>query len=151
MNTKDSTLAIMIEQANAIASAVDEPIGYPGWWSHHHLFSMIAEISAVFSIDVEEDALMTLIGATDNIGTTKYRAATRLLRLLAPGQMAVFTGVMFPEAAKLRARALGTAYIEVCKDMKMGTLDADEIASDKGIRLLKVYFQRQLKEGNKAD
>ena len=147
MNINNNELAVMIERANAIVSEVEEPIGYPGWWSQQHLFSMVSAISSIFKIDVEEDALMALIGATDSVGMTKYKAATRLLRLFAPGQMAVFTGVMFPEAAKMRARALGTAYIEVCKTVKLGTLEADEIASNRGIRLLKVYFQRQLKKG----
>jgi len=151
MNTTNNELAIMIEQACAVVSAVEEPIGYPGWWSQQHLLSMIAAISDVFNINAEEDALITLIGAVDNIGTTKYKAAVKLLRLLKPGQMAVFTGVMFPEAAKLRARALGTAYIEVCKAVKLGKLDANEIVADKGIRLLETEFNRRLKEGKRAD
>jgi hypothetical protein len=117
-----------------------------GWRSYQHQLSMIADITAVFRLGVEADALYTLASAVNGIGMTKYRVAVRLLMLLKPGQMAVFNGVLFLEVAKLRIRALGTAYIELCKSVKLGTLKASEMTSDKGIRILKDEFKRQLRK-----
>lgn len=146
MDTHDTLLAGMVEQANTIVIDIKEPVGYPGWWSQQHLFSMIAAISDIFNINVENDVLYKIINATNDIGMTKHRLKIRLAMLLNPAQVALFNGVMFPEVAKSRTRALGFAYIELCKAVKLGPLDADEITSDKGIRLFRAEFKRQLRK-----
>lgn len=146
MNNTETELNNMIAQANAVVSEVKEPIGYPGWWSQQHLFSMIAAISTIFNIDVEKDVLSKIINATNDIGMTKYRIKIRLARLLNPAQVALFNGVMFPEAAKQRTKTLGFAYIKLCKSIKLGELDVSEIASDKGLRIIQTEFKRQLRK-----
>jgi len=137
----DSEIARMIEQANNIVSEVKEPPWYVGWISCGHLLSMIADISAVFKINLEADALHEVVNVANGNGMAKYRFAVRLMR----PKLLIFNGVVFPEAAKKRTNALGYAYIELCKVVKRGTFDTKEIAIGKGIRLLKSEFKRYLR------
>ena len=141
----ETEFASMVAQANTIISSVKEPVGVIGWWSQQHRLSMLADISAIFRINAGPDALNAVIGAVNHIGMAKYRFAIRLLKLLHPVQMAVINGVVFEGAAKQRTGALGLSYIEVCKAVKLGMLDPGDIASDKGLRILKSEFKRQLK------
>ena len=145
MAITDTELAGMVAQTNTVISAVKEPAGVIGWWSQQHRLSMLADISAVFKIDAEPDSLNAVIGAVNHIGMAKYRIAIRFLKLLHPIQMALINGVVFEGTAKQRTRALGLSYIEVCRAVKLGALDPGEVASDKGLRILKNEFKRQLR------
>jgi len=48
--------------------------------------------------------------------------------------------------AGLITLALGKAYIQVCKAIKMGDLDQDDLIKKEGIDALKAAFKEQLKQ-----
>ena len=133
---RDTELVGMVKAANDIVENIKPSVGYPGWWSQLHLFSMIAAISTAFMIKADTDLLHAIIHAANDIGTAKYKAVMKLLWFVKPGQMAVFNGVLFPEAARMRAKALGSAYTELCKAVKQRRLNASEMGTDMGINIL---------------
>ena len=44
---------------------------------------------------------------------------------------------------------MGKAFIEVCKKIKMGKLNDDELTSSKGVNMLKAEFRKQFKKKKK--
>ena len=55
-------------------------------------------------------------------------------------------GVVSGGTAGVITLALGKAYIEVCKAIKMGKLDQNELTQKAGIEYLKKEFKSQLKK-----
>lgn len=87
---------------------------------------------------------MTTLGASGAtiIGKT---VATNLMKLV-PGAGSVAGGAISAGTAGVITLALGKAFIEVCKAVKMGKLREDEITSSKGKSMLKAAFRKQLKK-----
>ena len=106
--------------------------------------AMMGAINAVFHITVSKDVLKSLamaaigVSGTTIIGKT---VATSLIKLI-PGAAAAGT------AAALTL-ALGKAYIGICKAIKMGRLDLNELSQKKGLELFKRNFLDEMKSGKK--
>lgn len=110
--------------------------------------TLMATICGIFKIDIQKDGLkalaMAALGASGAtvIGKT---VATNLLKLV-PLAGPVAGGVISAGTAGAITLALGKAFIEVCKAVKMGKLSEDEVTSSKGKNMLKAAFKEQLKK-----
>ena len=110
--------------------------------------TLMATICGIFKMDIKKDGLKALavaaLGASGAavIGKT---VATTLLKLV-PGAGSVAGGVISAGTAGVITLALGKAFIEVCKAVKMGKLSEDEVTSSKGVNMLKAAFKDQLKK-----
>ena len=113
--------------------------------------AMMGAINAVFHITVSKDVLKSLamaaigVSGTTIIGKT---VATSLIKLI-PGAGTIMGGAAAAGTAAALTLALGKAYIGVCKAIKMGRLDPNELSQKKGLELLKRNFLDEMKSGKK--
>lgn len=110
--------------------------------------AMMLAINNVFGFQIERDALQSLavavigVGGATVIGKT---VASNLMKLI-PGVGSVAGGAISAGTAGVITLALGKAYIEVCKAIKMGKLDQDELTKKRGREMLKQAFKEQMKK-----
>ena len=113
--------------------------------------TLMATICGIYGINVKKDGLKmlaaTVIGAGGAaiVGKT---VATNLLKLI-PGAGSVAGGVISAGTAGVVTLAMGKAFIEVCKMVKLGKLSEEDITSSKGISIMKEQFKNQVKKNNK--
>lgn len=113
--------------------------------------TLMAKICRIYGFDVADDVLRMLAvtvlsaGGAAIVGKT---IATNLLKLV-PGGGPIAGGVISAGTAGLVTLAMGKAFIEVCKMVKLGKLSVSDIASSKGKSLMKKHFKDQLKKNKK--
>ncbi len=113
--------------------------------------AMMAAINAVFKMDIGKDMLKSLVTAALGVsGATAVgkMIVSNLLKLL-PGIGTVGGGAISAATAGLITLALGKAYIQVCKEIKMGKLNQDDLFKKAGADALKEAFKEQLKKNKK--
>lgn len=110
--------------------------------------AMMVAINSVFAFDIERDALASLATAVFGIGGATVLGKTVVSNLLKflPGVGSAAGGAISAGAAGTITFALGKAYIEVCRAIKMGKLDQDDLTKKAGLDLLKKSFQEQWKK-----
>lgn len=110
--------------------------------------TLMATICGIYGIDVGKDGLKMLAttalgaGGATIVGKT---IATNLLKLI-PGAGSVAGGVISAGTAGVVTFAMGKAFIEVCKMVKIGKLSESDITSKKGVSIMKDQFKDQLKK-----
>lgn len=110
--------------------------------------AMMLAINKVFGFDIKRDALQSLavaalgVGGATVIGKT---VASNLIKLI-PGPGSVVGGAVSAGTAGVITFALGKAYIEVCKAIKMGKLDQNDLTKKEGREMLKKAFKEQMKK-----
>lgn len=110
--------------------------------------AMMASINAVFKMNVRKDVLRSLATAAIGVGGATVvgkTIASNLLKLI-PGAGSVVGGAISAATAGLITLALGKAYIQVCKAIKMGKLNQDDLTKKAGADALKKEFKEQLKK-----
>lgn len=113
--------------------------------------ALMATICGIYGIDVKKDGLKMLAttalsaGGAAIVGKT---IATNLLKLV-PGAGSVAGGAISAGTAGVVTLAMGKAFIEVCKMVKLGKLSEGDITSSKGISVMKDQFRNQLKKNKK--
>ena len=113
--------------------------------------TLMATICGIYGIDVGKDGLKMLAttalgaGGATIVGKT---VATNLLKLI-PGAGTVAGGAISAGTAGLVTLAMGKAFIEVCKMVKIGKLKETDILSSKGKNIMKDQFKEQLKKNKK--
>ena len=113
--------------------------------------AMMVAINNVFTFNIERDALASLVTAVIGVGGATVIGKTvvsNLLKLI-PG---VGTGagcVISAGTAGVITLALGKAYIEVCKAVKMGKLDQNDLTKKAGLDMLKKSFKEQMEKSKK--
>ena len=156
-NLKYLELRKMIEKAdNAVAAAVAATAAtgaIPIPFADAPLLigeqvALMATISGIFGMNVKKDGLKALavadlgVGGATVVGKT---LASNLLKLI-PGAGTVAGAAISGGTAGVVTLAMGKAYIEVCKAIKMGKLNKDELTSSKGVNMLKAEFKKQFKK-----
>lgn len=109
--------------------------------------AMMAAINAVFKMDVGKDVLKSLATAALGVGGATVVGKTivaNVLKLI-PGAGSVAGGVISAATAGLITLALGKAYIQVCKTIKMGKLNQNDLTKEAGANALKAAFKEQMK------
>lgn len=109
---------------------------------------MMAAINAVFKMDVGKDVLKSLATAAIGVGGATVVGKTIAANLfkLIPGAGSVVGGAISATTAGLITLALGQAYIQVCKAIKMGKLNQDDLTKKTGADALKAAFKEQIKK-----
>lgn len=108
--------------------------------------AMMVAINAIFKIEVEKDALKSLVTAALGVGGATLlgkTVATNLIKLI-PGAGTIAGGAVSAGTAGAITLALGKAYIQVCKAIRMGELNQSDLAKKAGIERLKKEFKNQL-------
>ena len=110
--------------------------------------AMIVAINAIFKFNVSKDALKSLVTAAIGVGGATVMGKTIVANALKfiPGVGSVAGGAISAATAGLITLALGKAYIQVCKAIKMGKLNEDDLTKKAGIDALKKAFKEQLKK-----
>ena len=109
---------------------------------------MMLAINDIFKFDISEDALKSLATAVIGVGGATVVGKTIVANALKfiPVAGSVAGGALSATTAGLITLALGKAYIQVCKAIKMGDLDQDDLIKKEGIDALKAAFKEQLKQ-----
>jgi uncharacterized protein (DUF697 family) len=113
--------------------------------------AMMVAINSVFGFSVSKDALKSLALAAVGVGGAAVvgkTIAANLLKLI-PGAGSIAGGTISAATAGLITLALGKAYIEVCKAIKMGKLSQDDLTKKTGVNALTTAFKEQLKNNKK--
>ena len=113
--------------------------------------AMMVAINKGFGFDVKRDALQSLVVAALGVGGATVigkTVASNLLKLV-PGAGSVAGGAVSAGTAGVITLALGKAYIEVCKAIKMGKLNQDALTKKEGREMLKKAFKEQMKKSKK--
>ena len=113
--------------------------------------AMMAAINAVFKMDVGKDVLKSLATAAIGVGGATVLGKTivsNVLKLI-PGVGSVAGGAISAATAGVITLALGKAYIQVCKAIKMGKLNQSDLSKKAGADALKSAFKEQLKKNKK--
>ncbi len=113
--------------------------------------AMMVSINSVFKFNISKDALTSLVTAVIGVGGATLLGKTivsNALKLI-PGIGSVAGGAISAGTAGIITLALGKAYIQVCKAIKMGKLNQDDLTKKEGIDYLKKEFKEQLKKNKK--
>lgn len=108
---------------------------------------MMAAINSVFGFDIKRDTLVSLVTAAIGVGGATAIGKTvvsNLLKLI-PGVGTAAGGAISAGTAGVLTLAMGKAYIEVCKAIKMGKLDQSDLTKKTGLDLLKKSLKEQMK------
>lgn len=96
--------------------------------------AMMIAINKVFGFNIQRDALQSLVVAALGVGGATVigkTVASNLIKLV-PGAGSVVGGAVSAGTAGVITLALGKAYIEVCKAIKMGKLDQNALTKKAG-------------------
>ncbi len=113
--------------------------------------TLMATICGIYRINIGKEGLKMLVttvigaGGAAIVGKT---IATNLVKLV-PGAGSVVGGAISAGTAGLVTLAMGKAFIEVCKMVKVGKLSEADITSSKGVSVMKKLFKEQLKQNKK--
>ena len=110
--------------------------------------AMMVAINNVFEFDIDRDALASLATAAIGVGGATVIGKTVVSNLLKciPGVGTVAGGAISAGTAGVITLALGKAYIEVCKAIKMGKLNQSDLTRKAGLDMLKKSFKEQMKK-----
>lgn len=112
---------------------------------------LMASICAIYKIDIEKDGLKMLATAAIGAGGAAVvgkTLATNLLKMI-PGIGTAAGGVVSGGTAGVVTLAMGKAFIEVCKMVKVAKLSEADLTSSKGTELMKQQFREQLTKAKK--
>ncbi|MDR1194160.1 MAG: DUF697 domain-containing protein [Peptococcaceae bacterium] len=109
---------------------------------------MMLRINTIFKIDVSKDILKSLATAAIGVGGATVvgkTVAANLLKMI-PGVGTLAGGAVSAATAGVITLALGKAYIQVCKAVKMGKLDQGDLTREAGMEAMKAAFKEQLRK-----
>ncbi|MFQ6972575.1 MAG: YcjF family protein [Enterocloster aldenensis] len=114
--------------------------------------AMMVAINSIFKFDVSKDALKSLATAAIGVGGATVVGKTIVANALKfiPGVGSVAGGTISATTAGFITLALGKAYIQICKAIKMGKLNQDDLTKKAGVDALKKAFKEQIKKNKKS-
>ncbi len=113
--------------------------------------TLMASICAIYGINIKKDGLKMLATSAISAGGAALvgkTVATNLMKFI-PGAGTVAGGVVSAGTAGVITLAMGKAFIEVCKLVKIGKLSEKDLTSSKGTNLMKESFKEQMKKNKK--
>jgi uncharacterized protein (DUF697 family) len=110
--------------------------------------TLMSTIAAIFKINIRKDGLKTLVYAAFGIGGAAFlgRAVFSSLIKLIPGIGTIAGGAIAGSVAATITYAMGKAFIEVCKAVKLGELREKDIFSSEGTKMFKTAFNKLFEE-----
>lgn len=152
LNEKAENAVTMTTAAAAVTGAVPIPFADAPLLIGEQVTLMMS-ICAIYEIDIKKDGLTMLAttamgaGGAAIIGKT---IVTNLLKLI-PGAGTVIGGVVSGGTAGVITFAMGTAFIEVCKMVKLGKLSEKDMTSSVGASILSEKFKEQMKKQKESN
>lgn len=113
--------------------------------------ALMATICGIYGIDVGKDGLKMLATTALSAGGAAFTGktiATNLFKCV-PGAGTFVGGAISAGTAGVVTLAMGKAFIEVCKMVRLGKLSESELTGKKGIAAMKGKFKEQLKKNKK--
>ena len=113
--------------------------------------TLMATICGIYGMDIGKDGLKMLAttalgaGGATIVGKT---IATNLLKFI-PGAGTIAGGAISAGTAGVVTLAMGKAFIEVCKLVKLGKLSEKDVLSSQGVSIMKDQFKEQMKRNKK--
>lgn len=110
--------------------------------------TLMAAICKIFQIDIEKDAIKALVlsafctGGAAAVGKTVFSSVMKLI----PGAGSIAGGAVSATVGGVVTYAMGHAFIDVCKMIKLGKLNVDEVGSSKGKELMKEGYKKYFKK-----
>ena len=150
LNEKAENAVAVAVAATAATGAIPIPFADAPIMIAEHV-TLMATICGIYGINIEKDGLKMLAttalgaGGAAIVGKT---LATNLLKLI-PGAGTVAGGAISAGTAGIVTLAMGKAFIEICKMVKLGRLSEADILSSKGKDIMKEQFKDQLKKNKK--
>lgn len=150
MNEKADNAVAVAVAATATTGAIPIPFADAPMMIAEQV-ALMATICGIYGIDVGKDGLkmlaITAIGAggATIVGKT---VAGNLFKLI-PGAGSVVGGAISAGTAGVVTLAMGKAFIEVCKLVKLGKLSQSDLTSSKGAGIMKDMFKEQIKLNKK--
>ena len=116
----------VVSRAALTAAALGERGGVDPTRLARHQLRMLAEVSAIFSVSIPESTQRAMVAAVTRGADGMAQIAQTLLRLLdengVPG-MRIVEGFVAAGAATGATRAVGEAYVRLCREIAVRTLD----------------------------
>ena len=106
--------------------------------------TLMASICAIFKINVKKALAFAAIG-TGGATIVGKTIATNLLKFI-PGVGTIAGGAVSAGTAGVVTLAMGKAFIELCKAVRMGKLSEADITSSKGKNMLKAEFKKEIRK-----
>lgn len=150
MNEKAENAVAVVVAATATTGAIPIPFADAPLLIGEQV-TLMATICGIYRINIGKEGLKMLVttvigaGGAAIVGKT---IATNLVKLV-PGAGSVVGGAISAGTAGLVTLAMGKAFIEVCKMVKVGKLSEADITSSKGVSVMKKLFKEQLKQNKK--
>lgn len=147
LNEKAENAVAVAVAATAVTGAVPIPFADAPLLIGEQV-ALMATICGIYGIDVGKDGLKMLAttalgsGGAAIVGKT---VATNLLKLI-PVAGSVAGGAISAGTAGVITLAMGKAFIEVCKAVKIGKLSESDMTSSRGKELMKSQFKEQMKK-----
>ena len=113
--------------------------------------ALMTTICGIYGIDVGKDGLKMLATAALGAGGAAVVGkmfATNLLKLI-PGVGSVTGGAISAATAGVVTLAMGRAFIEICKLVKLGKLSESDMLASEGKKLMKIQFKEYLTKNKK--
>lgn len=150
LNEKAENAVAVAVAATAVTGAVPIPFADAPMMIAEQV-ALMGSICAIYGIDVGKDGLKML--ATSAIGAggatiVGKTIASNLFKLI-PGAGTVVGGAISAGTAGVVTLAMGKAFIEVCKMVKLGKLSEADLVSKKGASIMKEKFKEQVKLNKK--
>lgn len=108
--------------------------------------ALMATICGIYEIDIEKDGLKMLATTAISAGGAAFvgkTVASNLLKFI-PGVGTVMGGAISAGTAGVITLAMGMAFIEVCKMVKVGKLSQSDLTSSKGSDIMTEKFKEQI-------
>lgn len=150
MNEKADNAVAVAVAATATTGAIPIPFADAPMMIAEQV-ALMATICGIYGIDVGKDGLKMLAttaigaGGATIVGKT---VASNLFKLI-PGAGSVVGGAISAGTAGVVTLAMGKAFIEVCKLVKLGKLSQSDLTSSKGAGIMKDMFKEQIKLSKK--
>lgn len=109
--------------------------------------TLMATICGIYGINIKKDGLKMLATAVIGTGGATIVGKTFVSNIfkLVPGIGTVAGGAISAGTAGLITLAMGKAFIEVCKMVKLGKLSEADLTAAKGTKVMKEKFKEQIK------
>ncbi|MCL1995024.1 MAG: DUF697 domain-containing protein [Defluviitaleaceae bacterium] len=114
--------------------------------------AMMASIAKIFKIEVKNSLKPLVVGAVSVGGAVALgRAALSNLAKFIPGKGSVVGAIIAAPIASTLTTAMGMVFIDICKDVRRGKLDAEIFSSQEGSKIFKEKVKDFMKSNKNVD
>lgn len=115
--------------------------------------TMMTAICKIFNINIKENGIKTLVTTVIGASGASIIGKTTIISVFKffPGVGSLLAGILCSSTAALLTAAIGFAFIEFCKKIKVGELTENDLTSKEGKEIFKKLFKNALKRERKKE